>query len=436
MTTGWARFGGAVVAAAFLGPGTVTTAARAGSGYGLQLLWALVFATLACYILQEASARLTIASGMTLGESLRRRFDRGIAGWAILAVVLGAILLGCAAYEAGNILGGVAGARLAIDLSPQWLTVICGMAAVLLLGKGSTRQVVTVLSLLVAIMGAGFLLTAIVLAPAPSEILRGLTWPHIPAGGSLLVLGLIGTTVVPYNLFLGSGMAQGHDLRGTRQGLWIAIGLGGLISMAVVVVGSAVDGSFTFERLADVLTQELGPWARTLFALGLFAAGFSSAVTAPLAAALTARSLFSQTSDDRRWADHGWRYRLVWCGVLVAGLTFGLLDVRPVPAIIAAQALNGVLLPWVAVFLFLVMNDRRLLGEQVNGPWQNGLLAVVVVIAIGLGVRGVLSALGQVLERPGLLSTGTVVMVSAVVVLLAAAWLGRQWSGQRSQGSA
>lgn len=430
MKTWWARFGGAVIAAAFLGPGTITTAARAGADHGLQLLWALLFATLACYVLQEACARLTIASGRTLGESLRQRFDRGVAAWVVLVVVLGAILLGCAAYEAGNILGGVAGARLAFDLSPQLLTLICGALAALLLGIGSTRQVVAVLSLLVGVMGAGFLATAIVLAPAPAEILSGLTWPRMPVGGGLLVLGLVGTTVVPYNLFLGSGMAQGNDLKHTRQGLMVAIALGGLISMTVVVVGSAVDGGFTFERLADVLAQELGPWARSCFALGLFAAGFSSAITAPLAAALTARSLFANNPEDERWADRSWRYRLVWFSVLAAGLTFGLLDVQPVPAIIAAQALNGVLLPLVAVFLFLVMNDHEQLGDQVNNRWQNALLALVVSIAIGLGVRGVLSALGKLFERPEMLSTSNVIAMSTLGLVLAAGWVSWQMKSQ------
>ena len=417
MKSWWARLGGAVIAAAFLGPGTVTTAARAGAGHGLQLLWALVFATVACFVLQEAAARLTIVSGRTLGQALRQRFASGVVGVAVLVTVLGAILLGCAAYEAGNILGGVAGARLAVDLSPQLLTALCGGLAALLLAFGSTRQVVTVLSALVALMGAGFLVTAMVLAPPLSEIIRGFV-PTVPADGLLLVLGLVGTTVVPYNLFLGSGLAKGQSLADTRWGLAVAIGLGGLISMAVVVVGSAVTGDFSFARLADVLAQRLGSWAPLFFALGLFGAGFSSAITAPLAAALTARSLFARGDDDARWVDSAWRYRAVWLSVLGAGVLFGLLDVQPVPAIIAAQAFNGVLLPWVALFLLWVMNDRQLLGESTNGTLQNLVLASVVGIAVLLGARGVLSALSRLLDRPELVSTPLMMGFSVAVLAL------------------
>jgi hypothetical protein len=103
-----------VISAAFIGPGTVTTAATAGAGFGLQLAWALLFSTVACIALQEAVARLVIASGRGLGAAIRST------GGTVLAALTGfAIVLGCAAYEAGNILGGVAGAQLVLDL-PRW----------------------------------------------------------------------------------------------------------------------------------------------------------------------------------------------------------------------------------------------------------------------------------------------------------------------------
>ncbi|MEE8524965.1 MAG: Nramp family divalent metal transporter [Thermoanaerobaculia bacterium] len=383
---------GAVIAAAFLGPGTVTTAARAGAGHAYELLWALVFATGACLVLQEASARLTIASGRNLGEALRWRFRRGWSAVAVLWLALLAIILGCAAYQAGNILGGVAGLRLLGDMSVSWLTLVCAVAAGLLLWFGSTRQLAAVLSLLVAVMGAGFLVTSILLRPPVGEVMAGLLLPRIPPASGLLVLGLVGTTVVPYNLFLGSGLARGQSLRQVRFGLAVAIVLGGVISMAVVIVGAAVRGEFSFAEVARVLSGELGAWAAPLFAAGLFAAGFSSAITAPLAAAITARSLLAADPEDRRWNDRSWRYRAVWLAVLATGASFGIAGVEPVPVILLAQVLNGTLLPVAAVFLFVMMNDRRLLADAVNGLAANLVTAAVVAVTVVLGVRGVLAA--------------------------------------------
>ncbi|HET7321417.1 MAG TPA: divalent metal cation transporter, partial [Longimicrobiaceae bacterium] len=197
--------------------------------------------------------------------------------------------------------------------------------------------------------------------------------------------------VVPYNLFLGSGLAAGRDLKETRFGITVAVVLGGLISMGILVVGTAVAGEFTFPSLSSALGSRLGPSSGVLFAAGLFAAGLSSAITAPLAAAVTARSLFAGGRSD--WGVRGWRYRVVWGGVLLTGVGFGLAGVKPIPAIILAQALNGIVLPFAAVFLLLVVNDRVLMGERgLNGALANTAMAAVVLVTVVLGVASVLRA--------------------------------------------
>jgi Mn2+/Fe2+ NRAMP family transporter len=394
----WSILFWSIIAAAFIGPGTVTTAASAGAGFGLSLLWALTFSTIACLLLQEASARITVVSGRNLGEALRARYRTGIAGVGVLVLVLGAIVVGCAAYEAGNILGGVAGAGLVTGLPTWLLTLVSGIAAGLLLFFGATRTVARVLGVLVAVMGVAFLVTAVRLGPDPAAFLRGAVAPVVPAGASVLVLGLVGTTVVPYNLFMGSGLARGQTLSDLRFGLSVAVILGGLISMGIVVVGTAVEGAFGFGALADVLDRRLGGWTRSMFGVGLFAAGISSAITAPLAAGITARSLLGRGADDARWVDRSWRFRAVWGTVLAAGVFFGLSGVKPIPAIIVAQALNGILLPVVAIFLFLTVNDRKLMGEDgVNRWYANVALGAVVVVTLVLGATNVAKAVAATL---------------------------------------
>ena len=393
-----------MITAAFIGPGTVTAAASAGSRYGYSLLWALVFSCAACLLLQEASARITVVSGRNLGQALLQRYGGGVTGFAVLALVLGAVVFGCAAYEVGNILGGVSGAALESRFPVPLLALGSGLVAALLLWFGAPRTVARLLSLFVAVMGAAFLVTAWRLGPAPVALLSGALVPRFPEGSGLLVLGLVGTTVVPYNLFLGSGLARGQSLSELRFGLSVAVLLGGLISMGIVVAGGAVRGDFAFQSLAAVLGDRLGQWARYLFATGLFAAGLSSAITAPLAAAITARSLFSTEEREEsgpRWGGRSWRFRAVWLVVLGVGVGFGLAGVRPIPAILLAQALNGLLLPFVAVFLLLVVNDRRLMGESgLNGPLANGLLGSVVAVTVLLGAANVGRAACRAVGRP------------------------------------
>jgi manganese transport protein len=385
-----------VIAAAFIGPGTVTTAARAGSDFGFALAWALLFSVVACLVLQEAAGRLTVVTGRELGEAIRSRF-----GGLVPALVAGGIILGCAAYEAGNLLGGVAGLRLIFDVPPFVLTLAMAAAAALLLATGNTRWIARCLGGLVAFMGLAFVVTAVRLGPDVFDLVTGLVVPRIPAGSTILVLGLVGTTVVPYNLFLGSALARDSDLTEMRWGLGVAVIGGGVISLGVLVAGTALGGGLEYAQLASVLDLRLGSGAGASLALGLFAAGFTSAITAPLAAALAARSLLAR-ADDPRWGVNSYRFTAVWAGVLAFGVAFGIADVRPVPVIILAQAFNGLLLPLAAVFLWTTMNDRQLLGEiGVNSAAQNVVMGAVVLACVMLGLRGLLAALTTAMELMG-----------------------------------
>jgi Mn2+/Fe2+ NRAMP family transporter len=148
-----------------------------------------------------------------------------------------------------------------------------------------------------------------------------------------------------------------------------------------------VTGDFTFQTVARTLASRLGSWAGTLFAFGLFAAGFTSALTAPLAAAVTGRSLLG-------WTEQSGAYRATWLGVMTVGLVFGLLGVKPVPVIVLAQAANGLLLPVVTVFLLIAVNNKTLLSDEYrNRPWQNIAMLAVVAVTAFLGLRNIWLAL-------------------------------------------
>lgn len=391
---------GAVVAAAFIGPGTVTTCTLAGVRFGYALLWALLFATIGTVVLQEMAARLGVVGGMGLGAAIRRRFDaRWLrAGAAIL--VASAIVAGNAAYETGNLLGAALGAEVVMRAGIRpWALGLAALAGTLL-WTGRYRTIERVLVALVIVMSIAFLATAVRMAADPGALLAGLLSPVVPDGGAVLALGLVGTTIVPYNLFLHADAARerfgaGRRLADARADLVVAIGLGGIVSMAIVVTaaaGSALGGGAPPESAAEMaqrLTPVLGPWATVLFAVGLFAAGLTSAITAPLAAAYALAGALGWPADLRDP-----RLRATWLGVVLTGAAFAAAGVRPVPAILFAQAANGLLLPLVALFLLVVMNDRRLLGSATNGWVANTFGALVVLLTAVLGGRALLAALG------------------------------------------
>lgn len=410
-----------ILSAAFIGPGTVTTAASAGAEFGYGIVWALTFSIVACIVLQEASARLTLTTGHNLGESIRNHFGDRPLGRVVTGTVVGSIILGCAAYEAGNILGAVEGFGLIFGVSPVWYTLLSGLAAGLLLWFGTTRVVAIVLGVVVAFMGLCFLTTAILLDPPILQLLQGGVIPQFPEGSGLLILALIGTTVVPYNLFLGSGVSEGQTVTEMRVSLSIAIVLGGIISLSVLVVGAAMANAFTFQALADQLVQQLGEWAASLLGFGLYAAGFSSAITASMAAAITAKGLATDDKADPDWEEDGTKYRLVWGGVLAIGVGFGVAQIQPIPAIILAQALNGVILPIVAIYLLLMVNSASELGsEMINSTKYNVLMGLVVFVTIVMGVTNLLEALNNLFAAP--LVGSTIILVASVGVAVAVAW--------------
>lgn len=407
-----------VISAAFIGPGTVTTAASAGAGFGYALIWALVFSTLACYVLQEASARITAVSGINLGEAMRSEYGTSKSGRFVIWLALIAILSGCAAFEAGNILGAVAGISLVNSSIPvPAIVVAIGIIAAILLWKGTVGQIAKLLGVIVAAMGVCFLITAFLIPHDLSNLFSNGFTPMIPAGAEILVLGLIGTTVVPYNIFLGSGLKHAQSPSEMKLSLGIAIGLGGVISVAILLTGTAISGEFTFKELASTLSAQLGGFGPLLLGIGLFGAGLSSSLTAALAASITAKSLLSTQSNDQKWSEGSLRFRAVWMSVLGIGLLFGVMQLQPVPIIILAQALNGIILPVIAVILFLLINNPRVLpADHQNGLVMNLLTGIVVWLTILIGLTNLLKAFSRIgnFELPN----QTVIVILSIVLFL------------------
>jgi Mn2+/Fe2+ NRAMP family transporter len=223
--------------------------------------------------------------------------------------------------------------------------------------------------------------------------------PNLPDGSLLTAIALIGTTIVPYNLFLHASSvhekwpAGGQEaLRAASTDTRVSIGFGGLISILILSTAAAslFGSGVQIQSAADMaasLEPAYGPIARLLVGAGLLAAGLSSAVTAPIA---TAYAVCEISGMDKR----GWAFRGTALAVLAIGTLVASLGLKPVSLILVAQVANGILLPIIAVFLIVTMNRRSILGDHVNGVWSNVLGTIVVLIAAGFGVRLVLRAFG------------------------------------------
>ncbi|MEM9340404.1 MAG: Nramp family divalent metal transporter [Bacteroidota bacterium] len=374
-----------LVTAAFIGPGTLTVCTLSGAKFEYSLLWVLLFAVIATIGLQEMAARLGLITQKGLGEAIHDQIKHPLVRFLSITLVFAAIIIGNAAYEAGNISGAVLGIKGVFGGNMSWAFVI-GLFAFVILLFGSVRVVEQLLIGLVILMSFVFIVTAVLIKPDFSKMLSGMFIPSLSASNQLSALALIGTTIVPYNLFLHASAVSRKwkdqkKLGALRKENMVAISIGGLISISIVITSAAsLYGSQDISGLADMSIQLeplLGSWAKYFLALGLFAAGISSAITAPLAAAYAAKGIFGWKEDNRSW-----KFRSVWMAILAIGVVFSVIGYRPIEVIQLAQIANGFLLPVIIFFLVYLSNKKSLLGAYINRPWQN--LFALLIILVGL----------------------------------------------------
>jgi len=390
---------GAMIAAAFIGPGTVTTATLAGGNFGFTLLWAIAFSIVATLTLQEMTARLGAVAQVGLGEAIAARTSNTLFRWPSALLVIAAIVIGNAAYEAGNITGAGAGLPgWTVSFLNIWPLVI-GAVAFFILNRESSKFLEQTLGLLVLAMALVFLGTALVVQPSLADIMRGLLIPTMPENAGLIVLGIIGTTVVPYNLYLHASVIKRHSRDGltladARRDIQISVIGGGIITLCIAVTAAAVlhggpTPTSSFTQLAPTLAPLLGQASFAVLGLGFFAAGLSSAITAPLAAAYAVTEVLNLAAEQRDRV-FKWTWRLVLAfGVIVASLSL-----KPIELIVFAQFTNGLLLPITAAFILWIANDSELLGNYRNSLLNNVMGFFVLTVACGLGLRGILLATG------------------------------------------
>ncbi len=388
-----------LVTAAFIGPGTLTVCTLAGVSSGYTLLWAMVFSVAATIILQEMTARLGLITQSGFGEAIRKEVQQPIAKWSAILLVMGAIVIGNAAYEGGNISGaalgfeelifdlGITVNHVHVSITPLFISLIAFIVIYLGVFKLIERFLIT----LVVIMSAVFVTTAIVVQPDIGEIFRGMFVPSIPAGELLLVVAIVGTTVVPYNLFLHASIVRKkysspNQLSDLRKENATAILLGGFISMCIIITSATTllgeTGISNAADMAQQLKPLLGNWSSYFLGTGLFAAGISSAITAPLAAGYAAKGMLGWEGDMKST-----KFRIVSIGILLLGTLSSMFGISPIVVIQFAQVANGILLPVVAIFLIYLMNKSSLLGEFKNSLLQNVLGGVVILVTVILGIR-------------------------------------------------
>lgn len=388
---------GPLIAAAFIGPGTVTLCTLAGVKFGMSLLWTLLIAVLASITLQSMAVKIGIIGKKSITEALKDEISNPIIKYIIITLIFMTILIGNTAYEAGNISGAVMGletlfGQIKIDFKDFSLNIhaiIIGLLAGALLWIGKYRIIERCLIGLVIIMSIAFLFTAIATRPSLLSILSGLLSFKAPAGSLLTIIGLVGTTIVPYNLFLHAELVKEKwndkgDLKFALKDLIIALGLGGLISLSIVITASSIKATDinTVGDLALGLESVFGTFSRHFLAIGLFAAGITSTITAPLAAAYVVCGCFGLSTNLQ--SNY---FKFIWLSIILFGVFFSATGLKLITIIQFAQITNGVLLPIMVGLLLWMVNKSSLLGNFKNNNSQNAIGFTIIVVSLFLSLR-------------------------------------------------
>ncbi len=387
---------GMIITASFVGPGTVTTMTQGGAGFGYSLLWAVVFSIIATIALQEMVARLALVTNEGLGEAIRDIFNHQLLKLITVWFSMIAVAVGCAAYISGDLLGTSLGAAYLLGIPENYIAPVIGIVILLIGLSGSYDLIEKVMTVLVLIMGVIFITTVIVIQPDFGAVLKGAFIPSIPNGSLLTIIALIGTTVVPYNFFIHASSILERfngikDLRIVRIDTIVAIGLGGLISAAILITaGTLIHGKevTSLVELSEPLKPILGDLAPIFMSVGLFSAGLSSAIASPMGAAATISSCL-------RWKGgvKSKKYRLVFAIVIFIGIITSSLGFEPLEVLLIAQALNGIILPLIAILIFVILNKKNMMGKFANGIVLNIIGLFVVLVVSFLGVYSLIDAI-------------------------------------------
>src|SRR5512136_2681969 len=372
--------------------GGITTYSVAGAHYGNSLLWMMPLVALALIIVQEMSARLGVITGKGLADLMRESL-----GVRITAIVIGTVVVANLANTVSEF-AGVAASMEIFGVSKYISVPVAAVGVWLLIVKGNYENVERVF-LVASALYLAYVASGIMANPVWPDVARDFVTPtfHLEAGYVTIFVTAIGTTIAPWMQFYQQAAIVDKGLKPADyayERLDVIVGSLFAVFVASFIIVACSATLFangvrieTAKDAALALGPLAGPYASTLFALGLLNAGVFSAAILPLSTAY----LVCEAFGWEKGVDLDLREAPVFFGIyttlIVLGACIILLPVKSlVQAMLASQTLNGVLLPVILVVMLRLINNRRLMGQFVNGRGFNVLSWAMVVVLIALTV--------------------------------------------------
>jgi NRAMP (natural resistance-associated macrophage protein)-like metal ion transporter len=390
---------------AVVGPGFITanvdndasgiwTYSSAGARFGHQLLWTMIPITLSLIVVQEMTARMGAVTGKGLSDLIREEYGFRITFFMMIAILI---------TNFGNVVAEFAGIAMSLELFglSRFVTVpVCAVIVWLIVVKGQYKSVEKVF-LVASFFYVTYIVGGVLAHPAWKDaVVATVTPPRLNAfqGQTYLymVIGLVGTTIAPWmQFYLQSSVVEKGVTRRQYKASQIDVIAGCIFTDIVawfIIVSCAatlyVHGHHDVRDAADAaqaLRPLAGEYAYILFAMGLFNASLFAASILPLSTAYTVcEGLGFESGVGKRFSEAPVFY---WLYTILIAAGAGVILVPNLPLVkisILSQVVNGVVLPFVLVFMLLLINNKRLMGEHTNSRFYNVITWATTIIMIGL----------------------------------------------------
>jgi len=383
---------GIIAASAGNDAGGISTYSVAGASYGYATLWMIFVMTFSLVIVQETAARMGAVTGKGFSALIRERYGIRPTLFAMLALLTSNAATSVAEFA------GIAAALELFGVSKYLSVPVAAVAVWLLVVRGSYRNIEKLLLALSSVFLA-YVVAAFMAEPDWSVVLRATVVPtFIPSASFvLIVIATVGTTIAPWmQFFVQSNIVDkgvtAKDLVYQRVDVISGAISANVIAWFIIVTtgtvlfprGVEVTGA---EQAAQALAPVAGRYASALFAIGLFGASLLAAFVLPLTAAYAITEAFGwERGIDRSWSEAP-IFNSIYTFVIFVGAALVLIPKAPlIQIMVLSQAVNGVLLPFLLIFMMGIVNDRRIMGRYVNGRAYNLVSWTTILVVIGLTV--------------------------------------------------
>jgi len=388
-----------VASVAYVDPGNFATNVQGGARYGYLLLWVVLAANLMAMLIQYLSAKLGVVTDRSLPELCRDRYPRPVA-WGLWLQAEAMAM----ATDVAEFLGAALGLNLLFHVPLLPAGFITGVIAfgLLELQRRGFRPFELAITALLGLILLGFLYETVKIGPSADGVAHGLV-PHFGGSGSVyLAVGIIGATVMPHVIYLHSALTKGRTvlhsdaertrmLRFVRTDVLIALGIAGLVNMAMLAVAAKLfHGTPGFSHVDTIqgahagFSHLVGGTAALAFAVALLASGASSSSVGTYAGQIVMAGFVNlRISIFLRRAL-----------TMVPALVVLAVGVGPTQALVLSQVVLSFGIPFALVPLLLLTRRRDVMGVHVNGPLTNAAAALVAALITALNVFLLLKATG------------------------------------------